>query len=360
MRKLAVLFPGIGYALDRPLLYFSRRIAADLGYSLLPLSYTGFPANVRGDRDKLRLCCALARTQAEEQLSAADLSACDDVLFVGKSVGTAAAAAIAAQSPVNRRIRQVLYTPLEETFSVPVRDAVVFTGGNDPWTGGAGSRIPALCARRGLPCRVIPGANHSLETGRVETDLVNLRRIMEETERYIRGVTVRQALPADLPEIAALHVANQKTTYRGLLSDGYLDGLDPARQAETWDAFSRREGHALFVARDRTGLLGFAACEADPELPGCLYLASLHVSPEARGQGVGTDLIRRTGRYAEEKGYRTMSVCVVKGNEGARRLYTRLGAVHIRDFTDRFEGTVAHAEKLQWPDLGFGAQGDRP
>lgn len=27
LRKLAVIFPGIGYTVDRPLLHFSRRIA---------------------------------------------------------------------------------------------------------------------------------------------------------------------------------------------------------------------------------------------------------------------------------------------------------------------------------------------
>ena len=32
MSKLAVIFPGIGYTVDKPLLHYSRRIAADLGY----------------------------------------------------------------------------------------------------------------------------------------------------------------------------------------------------------------------------------------------------------------------------------------------------------------------------------------
>ena len=34
MGKLAVIFPGIGYTADKPLLYYSRRIAANLGYEI--------------------------------------------------------------------------------------------------------------------------------------------------------------------------------------------------------------------------------------------------------------------------------------------------------------------------------------
>lgn len=358
MRNLAVLFPGIGYTMDRPLLHFSRRLAAGRGYEIKPIFYTGFPSNVRGDRGKMLRCYEIARAQAEEALSGVDLAAYDDILFVSKSVGTAVAAALAAESPAGDRIRQILYTPLEDTFSVPIRDAVVFTGGNDPWAGGAASPIPALCAQRGLPCHRIPGADHSLETDDVERDLQNLRRIMGETDRYIRGMTVREAEEGDLPAMAALHVANQRATYRGLLSDGYLDRLDPAEQAERWEAFARQAGQRLFVARDRTGLLGFAACRREAERPDCLYLASLHVAPEARGQGVGTDLIRRAGRYARELGCHGMSVCIVKGNDGARRLYTGLGAVHEKDFTDEFDGTTSHSEKLRWPDLRFADRED--
>ena len=69
MRKLVVLFPGIGYSLDRPLLHFARRTAAGLGYEIRPVPYSGFPSGVRGDRDKLLLCYELARTQARALLS---------------------------------------------------------------------------------------------------------------------------------------------------------------------------------------------------------------------------------------------------------------------------------------------------
>lgn len=187
MRKLSVLFPGIGYTVDRPLLLFSRRIAENLGYEIKPLPYTGFPRNVRGDRQKMVECYHIALTQASEMLSNADLDGYDDILFIGKSVGTIVSAALAADSTCKAKIRQVIYTPLEDTFSFPIQNAVAFTGSNDPWVGGSDSRIPALCEKRGIPCFVIPGGNHSLESDNWQNDLENLKTILAETERFIRG-----------------------------------------------------------------------------------------------------------------------------------------------------------------------------
>ena len=185
MKKLAVFFPGIGYTADKPLLYYSRKLAAEKGYEVLALSYSGFPKNAKGDAKKLCRCFALAREQAEEQLKALRPGDYDEIVFVAKSIGTAAAAVLAAESPAAERIRLVLYTPVEETFRFPLGQAVVFTGGADPWVGGGDNPIPALCAARGIPCTLIPGANHSLETGSAAEDLRNLTLVMEQTAAFL-------------------------------------------------------------------------------------------------------------------------------------------------------------------------------
>ena len=185
-RKLAVFFPGIGYTMDRPLLHFSRSIAEGLGYEIKPLPYTGFPRGVRGDRKKMEACFHIALIQAREMLSDLDWNAFEEIVYIGKSVGTIVSAALAAESPVNERIRQVLYTPLEDTFSFPIYDAIAFTGSDDPWTGGTDSRIQMICRERSIPCTVIPGGNHSLETRNWQEDLENLRIILAETEAFLQ------------------------------------------------------------------------------------------------------------------------------------------------------------------------------
>ena len=181
MKRLAVFFPGVGYTPDKPLLYHSRRIAESLGFDTLTLTFSGFPKKIRGDEQKMRKSFDLALSQAKDQLQAADLKAYDELAFLGKSLGAVAAAALAAEL---RCAQLVLYTPLEPAFSFPLPETIVFTGSADPWV--APGRIPALCAKKGIPCTVVPDANHSLETGDPLCDLERLREIMIQTEHFLK------------------------------------------------------------------------------------------------------------------------------------------------------------------------------
>ena len=203
MSRLAVIFPGIGYTADKPLLYYSRKLAERAGYEIRTIPFHDFPKKAKGDAEKLRRSCELACKQAAEYLKDTDLESYDDVLFIGKSIGTVAAADIAAHCSPSAHIRFVLYTPLEETFSYSISDAVLFTGSADPWTGGKKSRIAKLCAQHAIPCVVIPDANHSLETADPVKDIHNLQQIMEQTDSFIheeqlRRITYYEKLLQDL------------------------------------------------------------------------------------------------------------------------------------------------------------------
>ena len=184
IKKLAVICPGIGYTEDKPLLYHSRRIAESHGYEILTIRYSGLPKKVRGDRKKMEKSYTLALEQTADALSELKTEDYDEILFIGKSIGTAVAAA--AEKLVQAdRIRFLLFTPLEQTFSFHIHDAIVFTGDNDPWVGGKDTRIPELCKEKKLPYYLIPGGNHSLETNEPMKDLIQLLGIMETAEKYI-------------------------------------------------------------------------------------------------------------------------------------------------------------------------------
>lgn len=186
MKKLAVFFPGIGYTLDKPLMHYSRRLAANCGFEVRLLPYSGFPEKVIGDRKYMETVFNIALKQSREMLAETDFSEYEDIVFVGKSIGTAAAAQIASEMKERDRVRCVFYTPLEETFLFPVKRAIVFTGSKDQWVGKEKSKIPGLSEQAGHPCFVIPEANHSLETGDVDRDIANMRDIMRETALFLK------------------------------------------------------------------------------------------------------------------------------------------------------------------------------
>ena len=90
--QLAVLFPGIGYHIDKPLLYYSAKLARARGCEILAVQYPALPTGLRGHAEKIEQAVQIALSAAEEQLAAIDWTAYDRVFFLSKSIGTAIAA----------------------------------------------------------------------------------------------------------------------------------------------------------------------------------------------------------------------------------------------------------------------------
>ena len=180
-KKIACLFPGIGYTCDKPLLYYSWKLLKGMGWEVVPVPYSGFPANVKGDPEKMRQCALMALEQAESILRDIGWSEYDEILLIGKSVGTVVCAAYAQRHGI--RCRQILFTPVEETFRYAGRDAIVFHGTSDPWADTGAIR--KSCKQSGLPLYETEGANHSLETGDVDRDIREMRKVMKTVRAYV-------------------------------------------------------------------------------------------------------------------------------------------------------------------------------
>lgn len=179
--KLAVIFPGIGYHTDKPLLYYGKKLARKYGYDIAEVSYSNFPKDIKGSKEKMWEAFLLALKQAEDLLKDIDFSKYDSLLFISKSIGTAVSAAFAKEHRL--ATYNIFYTPVEKTFDFIEQDGIVFHGTDDPWV-----ETPVVkkgCREKNLPLYVIEGANHSLETGDVMTDLKNLEKIMNQSNEYI-------------------------------------------------------------------------------------------------------------------------------------------------------------------------------
>lgn len=181
MKRIALIFPGIGYTAERPLLYYARKIAAAAGFEPHTVPYTGLPDGAKGSAKKLRQACGCALEQAERLLGGIDFGGCDTLLCVSKSIGTAVAAAYTAAHGLSSR--NVFYTPVAPLFDFPLQDGIVFHGSADPWIGT--EELAARCDAAGLPLSVIPGANHSLETGDAAADIRILADVMRQTALYV-------------------------------------------------------------------------------------------------------------------------------------------------------------------------------
>lgn len=184
--EISNIFPGIGYHADKPLLYYSRKLAGEAGYEQIALKYDYQAGNIRGNKEKMEAAFHALYAQAEEQLAEVDFTAYAEVLFVSKSVGTIIASAYAQkleEAGMAADLRHILYTPLEATYTFAPKHAAAFIGTADPW-----SDVPAvirMSEAQGVPMHVYEKANHSLETEDTLQNLKILQDVMEKTKAII-------------------------------------------------------------------------------------------------------------------------------------------------------------------------------
>ncbi|MBD5482479.1 MAG: alpha/beta hydrolase [Lachnospiraceae bacterium] len=185
MSKIAVYFPGIGYHCDKPLLYYSRNIACELGYqNNRNISYTYNAGNIRGNEEKMKEAFEALFSQTEAELADMDWSEYDDVLFISKSIGTIIATSYAAKYGL-KHARHILYTPLAQTFLSAPSNAIGFIGTADPWSDI--NEIIRLSKANHIPLSVYENCNHSLECNDTMKNLENLKDIMQRTMDFCRG-----------------------------------------------------------------------------------------------------------------------------------------------------------------------------
>lgn len=183
-RKLAIVFPGIGYHSDKPLLYYSKKLAKNKDYEIAEVTYkfTEDFATIKGDATKMQEAFDEAFMQVDEQLKDIVFTNYDRVVFIGKSIGTALAARYNMTYELDADM--IVFTPIEHTFAyINNCEGMVFHGSADPLCDT--DMCTQLCEELSLTYAVIPEANHSLETGDVATDIANLGRVMHAVDGII-------------------------------------------------------------------------------------------------------------------------------------------------------------------------------
>lgn len=177
--KLAVIFPGIGYHSDKPLLYYSKKVAQRAGYEIMDLLYSDLPYVDKGNIDSMRKAQNAAYEQINKQLEKVDFSKYESVLFISKSLGTVLASRYAGNHDM-KNVVHLCYTPVEDTFEglMKAGRGYVFHGLSDPWCSSSTvySCMNALTENYNLI--TFEGANHSLETGDTEEDILIIQKIV--------------------------------------------------------------------------------------------------------------------------------------------------------------------------------------
>ena len=150
--------------------------------------------------------------------------------------------------------------------------------------------------------------------------------------------------------MSEIKVRNWADTYGALLDREVLGPfLDRELQLKDLRQAVALPETLLLVAVDATnaiGGFGLTYVTRDPEP----WLESLHVLSELRGCGIGTLLMRSTAKYLLARGYDSMRLGVIAGNDTAARFYERLGGSLIGLEPVSWAEGAMH-EVYRWPSL---------
>ena len=177
--KLAVVFPGMGYHSDKTLLYYAKKLARAHGYEVIEISYDFQirAKDIMNDKEAKMESFQHAVIETRKQLSKVNYEDYYDVVFIGKSIGTAVAAYFDKENRINAR--HIVFTPVPETFN-HLRDncGIVFHGTADPWCGT--ELVESTCKELQLGLFKVVDANHSLET---DDPIIDCRRLPEIVDK---------------------------------------------------------------------------------------------------------------------------------------------------------------------------------
>jgi ribosomal protein S18 acetylase RimI-like enzyme len=172
-------------------------------------------------------------------------------------------------------------------------------------------------------------------------------------ERTSISVMLRFAIPSDARAIAALHAASWQASYRGSLSDTYLDCNVVADREAVWeDRFDHPSPRQhVFVAYEEDFILGFACAylNEDPVL-GCL-LDNIHVRQAARRRGLGSQLLQAVASLcASSAAGSGLYLSVLQNNREAQRFYHAHGAEEVgTEIWDAPDGHQLSCLRFAWP-----------
>jgi hypothetical protein len=191
--RLAVFFPGLTYRNTMPVLYYPRQLLLARGYDVLSVDYAydRIPEFMDlSEEDKI----AWIGTDARAAMAAAfALDRYEHFTLVGKSLGTAAMAAVAPDEPRLASADLIWLTPGFKTHGVLEgmtrcsQRSIIALGTEDPHY----EEVHVAAARaRGAEVILLPGLDHALEKpGHVADSVAGMHSVIEQISNWLDAST---------------------------------------------------------------------------------------------------------------------------------------------------------------------------
>jgi GNAT superfamily N-acetyltransferase len=168
-------------------------------------------------------------------------------------------------------------------------------------------------------------------------------------------ITIRPAVAANAPAIARVRIDCWRTTYRGLVPDAYLDGMQVDASTELWNRVLTAGPNtaSVFVAEDDGEIVGFAAGNMlkEPRHDLNAELTAVYLRRDHQRSGIGRRLVCTVAQAQRTYGATGLIVWVIAGNKGARAFYESLGAALVIEQPFEWDGMALTEAGYGFHDL---------
>jgi ribosomal protein S18 acetylase RimI-like enzyme len=167
-------------------------------------------------------------------------------------------------------------------------------------------------------------------------------------------MNVRKATQNDLEGIANVHVSSWKTTYKGIISDSYLNSLSVEGRKKSWEwTFNNlNKDETIFLAEDNGRIVGFSnggkSRSNEFEHDGELY--AIYLLKDYQRQGIGRMLVDSVVESLKSKNYKSLLVWVLEGNPSLN-FYKRIGGGIIAKKEITIGGDTLNEVAIGWSSL---------
>ncbi|KAA0561246.1 N-acetyltransferase family protein [Rossellomorea aquimaris] len=137
----------------------------------------------------------------------------------------------------------------------------------------------------------------------------------------MKNFRIRKANLQDSPGLASVHINSWRTTYKGIVSEEYLQSLSIEEREQKWVQILSGSHHTYVCEVDDGEIIGFVSFgkERSGEYEGELY--AIYLLEEYQGKGIGKELFGIAATGLKKRGYNSMWIWVLKENPSKHFYY---------------------------------------
>lgn len=158
---------------------------------------------------------------------------------------------------------------------------------------------------------------------------------------------VRQATENDAKEVAKIIVSGWQTTYRGIISNEFLDNMSVEEMTKRWEQNikSQDKNNNICVYEEEDNILAIIRFGKNcASQSGEIYV--LYVKPELKRKGIGTKLVKYAKEELIKQKCKKMEVWCAKGNKPSIEFYKKMGGKLSKNRIAEVNGVKIEEVKL--------------